>query len=414
VEHLLTPALSPSTVRTRAVLGAAALSGGYALAMFSRSAGSVLVLALATSFGVGIADASLIATVFFWVYALLQLPAGVLTDMLGPRRISVLGTLTIGMGSLCFAFATTLELAVLARGLVAAGCAVVFVSMMRHIRTHWTEGHMATVSGRCILVGNLGAIASAGPLSLLLATLDWRTVCAGIGLLSFVIAAILWRAMDDTHTPRRRHTLQAIGMELRAVSSNSYCQFGLLLMAGLAGSYYGLASLWILPLLQAHGLGNSTSALHASLLIGGFALGACVLGWLGDRSGRRRTLTVACIGAALCWSLLAATPRLGVFGFGLLLFALGFFSGSFNLVYALVTERNPLAHAGTATAFVNTGIFLGAGTVQALSMRLYVHSQGDFSVALLPMLVGSLLAALLSLLLFCRVRKSSIHPVNQP
>jgi MFS family permease len=414
MRRFLAPMTGPSAVHPRPALGAFVLSNSYALAMFSRTAGSVLVLALATSFHVGIAEASLIATVFFWVYALLQLPAGILADLLGPRRLAVLGALVTGIGSLAFAAATSLDMAVFARALVAAGCAVVFVSMMRHIRTHWTERRMATVSGRCILVGNLGAIASAGPLSLLLATVDWRTVCAGIGLLSFVIAAVLWRVMDDALASRRCHTVAAIATELRAVVRNPYCQIGLLLMAGLAGSYYGLASLWILPLLMAQGIGNSTAALHASLLIAGFALGACLLGWLGDRSGRRWTLTTACIGAFLCWSVLATTPRLGSFGVGLLLFALGFCSGSFNLVYALVIERNPLAHAGTATAFVNIGIFLGAGTVQALSTRLYVGSRGDFGMTLQPMLAGSLLAALLSLSLFYRVRTPVAPSANLP
>lgn len=414
MRRVLTPMTGTATLCPRPALGAFVLSNSYALAMFSRTTGSVLVLALATSFDVGIAEASLIATVFFWVYALLQLPAGVLADMLGPRRLAVLGALVTGIGSLGFAGATSLDMAVFARTFVAAGCAVVFVSMMRHIRTHWTERRMATVSGRCILVGNLGAIVSAGPLSLLLATVDWRTVCAGIGLLSFVIAAVLWRVMDDALASRRCHTVAAIATELRAVVRNPYCQIGLLLMAGLAGSYYGLASLWILPLLMAQGISNSTAALQASLLIAGFALGACLLGWLGDRSGRRWTLTTACIGAFLCWNLLATTPSLGSFGVGLLLFALGFCSGSFNLVYALVIERNPLAHAGTATAFVNIGIFLGAGTVQALSTRLYVGSRGDFGMTLQPMLAGSLLAALLSLLLFYRVRTPITQWANLP
>ncbi len=397
-----------------AVLGAVVLSNSYALAMFSRTAGSALALALALSFDCGLAEASMVATVFFWVYALLQLPAGVLADMLGPRRLAVLGALTTGVGSLGFAAAPSLDAALFARGVVAAGCAVVFVSMMRHVRSRWPERRVATVSGRCILVGNLGAIASAGPLSLLLGVLDWRTVSAGIGLVSFAIAGVLWRLMDRAPAPCRQPTFKAIAAELRAVASHPCCQIGLLLMAGLAGSYYGLASLWIVPLLQAQGIGNPVAAMHASLLIAGFAFGACMLGWVGDRCGRRWTLTAACIGAASCWSVLVAEPRLGSAGFGGLLFALGLCSGGFNLVYALVTERNPIAYAGTVTAFINVGIFLGAGTVQALSTRLHVLSGGDFRVVLQPMWAGSLLAVLLSLSLFYRTREPGLRSASVP
>jgi MFS family permease len=385
------------------VLGALLLSNSYALAMFSRTAGTVLVVALAASFHTGVAEVSLVATVFFWVYALLQLPSGVLADVLGSRRLAVLGALATGAGSLWFACAGSVGNAVAARAAVAAGCSVVFVSMMRYVRIHWPQRRVATVSGRCILVGNLGAIASTGPLSCLLVYCDWRTVSAALGLLSFSIAAVLWFAMDEAHrTPPRRGWFDATLGELRAVATNRANQVGLLMMAGLAGSYYGLASLWIMPMLGARGVGAGTAALQASLLIAGFACGACTLGWLGDRGSRRLTLRLACVGAALCWTLLAHGSVPAGVALGALLFALGFCSGGFNLIYVLVSERNPVAHAGTATAFVNVGIFLGAGSVQSISSALYVATQGDFSVVLEPMIAGSSLATLLSLSLFGR------------
>jgi MFS family permease len=183
------------------------------------------------------------------------------------------------------------------------------------------------------------------------------------------------------------------------VAGNRHSQLGLLLMAGLAGSYYGLASLWLMPMLGARGVPAHAAALQASLLIAGFAAGACTLGWLGDRRGRRGTLSLACAGSVSCWSLLAGNAHIDGALLAGLLFALGFCSGGFNLVYALVTERNELAHAGTATAFVNVGIFVGAGIVQSVSIRLYVASHGDFGVVLQPMQVGSIVALLLSLTL---------------
>ncbi|MCD6679456.1 MAG: MFS transporter [Burkholderiaceae bacterium] len=402
---------SPSgAVRARAglsfssrVLGALLLSNSYALALFSRTAGTVLVVALAATFHTGVAEVSLVATVFFWVYALLQVPAGMLADVLGSRRLAVLGALVTGVGSSWFAAAGSVGEAVAARAAVAVGCSVVFVSMMRYVRIHWPQRRVATVSGRCILVGNIGAIASAGPLSYLLMYCDWRTVSAALGLLSFSIAAVLWFVMAEApRTPHRHVRLDAILKELRTVAANRCNQVGLLMMAGLAGSYYGLASLWIVPLLGARGAGAGTLALQASLLIGGFACGACALGWLGDRSSRRLTLSVACVGAALCWTLLArAAVPTGV-GSAALLFALGFCSGSFNLIYALVSERNPVEHAGTATAFINVGIFLGAGSVQSISSALYVATQGNFAIVLEPMIAGASMATLLSLSLFRR------------
>ncbi len=117
----------------------------------------------------------------------------------------------------------------------------------------------------------------------------------------------------------------------------------------------------------------------------------------------------------LCWSLLAGNAPIEGAPLAALLLALGFCCGGFNLVYALVTERNELGHAGTATAFVNAGIFVGAGIVQPVSTRLYVASHGDFGVVLQPMLVGSIVALLLSLTLFRPSTDAGrVWPVQRP
>jgi MFS family permease len=389
-------------------VGAVLLSISYSLSLFNRTAGTVLVVALAASFSRTIDEIAAIVTVFFWVYALLQIPAGVLADVLGPRRLAVLGGLVTGIGSFAFAGAQSVGTAVYARGVVAAGCSVVFVSLMRHIRANWPARRVATLSGRAILIGNLGAIASAAPLSFTLGFVDWRTLSAGIGVVSFAGAFILWLVMADAHEPQHpRERLSTVVEELRAVVSNPANHIGFLLLAGLAGTYYALASLWVVPMLSSRGVSVQMAALCASALIGGYASGACVLGWAGDRTSRRWTLATACLGASLCWGLLASNLDAGLDSAttGLLLFSLGFWSGGFNLVYALVTERNPLEHAGAVTAYINVGIFVGSGVIQLLSTKLYVATGGDFSKVLVPMVLGALLALLLSLSLFYRPKR---------
>ena len=112
-------------LHSSAAVGAVLLSISYSLSLFNRTAGTVLIVALAASFSRNIDEIAAIATVFFWAYALLQIPAGVLADVLGPRRLAVLGGVVTGIGSFAFAAAQTVGTAVYARGVVAAGCSVV-------------------------------------------------------------------------------------------------------------------------------------------------------------------------------------------------------------------------------------------------------------------------------------------------
>ncbi len=103
---------------------------------------------------------------------------------------------------------------------------------------------------------------------------------AAIGVMSFAIAAWLWFAIDPPALPARaRWRVNAIAAELRSVAGNRHSQLGLLLMGGFAGSYYGLTSLWLMPMLGARGVLAQAAALQASALIAGFAAGACTLGW---------------------------------------------------------------------------------------------------------------------------------------
>jgi MFS family permease len=406
---------SMNRLGSSATVGALLLSISYALALFNRNSGTVLVVVLAASFHLDLAEVSGVATVFLWVTALMQLPVGLLADVLGPRRLAVLGGLVTGVGCFAFAMAQSIGTAVTARGVVAAGCSVVFVSLMRHVRTNWAAWRMATISGRSIMIGNMGAIASAAPLVFALGYFDWRMLWAGIGIISFAGATVLWFAMVDSHEPRDpREGWRNIGIELRTVVSNPYNQIGLILQAGLSGTYYALASLWAMPMLTARGVPSAAAALATSALIAGYATGAWALGWLGDRTSRRLTLTAACAGAAACWSLLSSDWSLALDGrgLGLLLFQLGFCSGAFNLVYSLITERNALEHAGTVISYLNLGTVMGAGVIQSISTNLYATTHGNFSTVLAPMFLGSLLSIVLSLSLFYQSKPVSAQLRN--
>jgi len=386
------------TLRSSPAVGAILLSISYALALFHRMAGALLGVVLAAALHLGLDDLAMIAAVFFWVYALLQLPCGLLVDLLGPRRLAVLGCMISGAGSLLFAAAEGMTTAATGRGVIATGCAAMFVSLMRHVKTNWPARQVATISGRGILVGNLGAIASAAPLGYALAVVDWRALWVGLGMCSLVLSAALWFLMKDAREPEHPgERLRTIAPELRSVLSNPVNHVGFFVLAGLSGAYYALSCFWAVPLLAARGFTVSSAALAVSGLIAGYAVGASLLGWLGDRTSRATTLSCACAGAALCWSLLAANLPGGQWGCALLLFVLGFCCGGFNLVYSLVTERNPVEHAGTVTAYVNIGISVGAGALQVVSSSLSVSHSGDCGAILGPMLFATLLALVASL-----------------
>src|ERR1700722_8116644 len=84
---------------------------------------SVMTSTLMSTFHIdGVALGNL-AACYFYAYLLLQIPAGVLLDRIGPRKVTTIAIAVCAAGSLIFAKADTLWVAGIGRFLTGAGAA---------------------------------------------------------------------------------------------------------------------------------------------------------------------------------------------------------------------------------------------------------------------------------------------------
>src|SRR5215210_8191052 len=103
-------ARDPQAARLRWIvfgLGVAA----FWFSFFHRVAPAALAGELTRAFDVSGAALGALAATYFYVYAIMQLPTGVLADTLGPRWTLAAGSLLAGIGSLVFAAASNLATA---------------------------------------------------------------------------------------------------------------------------------------------------------------------------------------------------------------------------------------------------------------------------------------------------------------
>src|SRR4029453_19412549 len=102
------------------------------------------------------------------MYAATQIPVGILADRFGYRRLLIAGALLMTAGQVALAFAHGLPLAVGGRLVVGLGDGLMFICMVRIVASWFPPRHnplMIQVTG---MVGQLGAIASAVPMIVLL------------------------------------------------------------------------------------------------------------------------------------------------------------------------------------------------------------------------------------------------------
>jgi MFS family permease len=79
----------------------------YFIAIFQRVAPSVMVSELMRDLGLTGSGLGNMSGIYFWGYALVQLPTGMLVDGWGPRRLLCCSAVICGIGGLLFAFADT-------------------------------------------------------------------------------------------------------------------------------------------------------------------------------------------------------------------------------------------------------------------------------------------------------------------
>ena len=392
----------------------------YTLGFFHRMAPAVVAGDLMRSFGTTGAALGSLAAMYFYIYTAMQIPAGVLADTLGARTSVTAGNLIAGAGSILFGMADTFLQASVGRALVGLGVSVIFVALFKSNSVWFRERHFGVISGLVLLLGNLGAIASAGPLAALLEIHSWRTIFISLGSFTILLALVTWATVrnrpEDLGFPSLRRMEgkedhqampQHWGACLRQVIVTRDVWPSFWVGMGMVGSMLAFVGLWAIPYLRdVHGFDRTAGAAFTSVALAGFALGSLLVGGFSDRIGRRKPLVLAgTIGYALTCLVLAVFPWQSSMVGMILFFLIGLSSGGFIVTFANAKEVVSPALSGMAIGLVNTGLFLGAACLQPLfgwvmdltwdgtmADGLRIYAAGDYRFGMLLVFGFSLLA----------------------
>ena len=102
------------------------LAFGYLLVYFHRLCPAVVALDMQTDLQTSGALLGFLAAAYFYPYALMQLPSGLLSDSWGPRKTITVFFALAGAASILLGMVGSLRLAILARILVGLGVAMLF------------------------------------------------------------------------------------------------------------------------------------------------------------------------------------------------------------------------------------------------------------------------------------------------
>jgi MFS family permease len=329
-------------------------------AWIMRVAPSVMIDELMRDFAVGAAAIGNLSAFYFYGYAGMQIPVGLLMDRFGPRRLMTVAAAGCAAGCVMFALAPALWALSLGRFMIGATAAFSLVGAMVVAGQWFPPARFALLSGLAMMMGMAGGVFGQAPLRLLVERLDWQKASLVLASGGVLLALAALATVRDKS--RASGGLRQVMIGMVQVGRNR--QTWLIAIAGLgtAGPLLGFAGLWGVPFLAlTQGLDRSAAAGVTSMLFIGWGVGAPVVGWLSDRIHRRKLPLVAGLMlSAIAMAGLAWAPGLPLWAVSALCFLCGFGGSGQILGFAAVRELNPPASAGAAIGVVNAMV-TGAG-----------------------------------------------------
>lgn len=168
------------------------MATAYVFVYFHRQCPAVVALDLQTAFHASAGLLGLLASAYFYPYAVLQLPAGLLSDSLGPRRTATIFLMIAVAGSVLFGMSGSLETAVAARVMVGVGVSMVFIPTMKVLSQWFRVSEFAFMMAILNIMGGIGAYLATKPLALFSGWVGWRASFEIIGAGTLVIAILVW------------------------------------------------------------------------------------------------------------------------------------------------------------------------------------------------------------------------------
>ncbi|MFC7202813.1 MFS transporter [Haloferax namakaokahaiae] len=368
-----------SPTRWRWVLWAL-LAVGFLLVSFHRVTTAVLAEDLSRAFETTGAELGLLHASFFYIYAGLQLPAGILVDRAGSRRVAAGGLLVMALGVFGFALAPTYAISFASRALLGLGGSVLYTATLRFLANWYRPDEFATMTGWTVAAAGMGGVLASTPLALAIDAADWRSVLlaigvAGVGLAVLTFLLIRDRPQDAGFTPLSGVESPTSSVELSAVIENTKLVLReretwllgtmLFLVLGVNFSFLGL---WGVPYIaNLYEVSVQTASLVVFAGNVGFLLGSPLMGTLSDRLGYRTELiVVSCTLFTLAYGLLLVTVTPPLFVAAGLLFVALFVMGGTIIAFTVIKERHDAEASATATGAINSVGYFGAAILPAV------------------------------------------------
>lgn len=361
------------------VWGCAAVFYGFQFLL--RVSPSVIAQELMSTLAIDACTLGTLTSFYYYGYATMQIPSGIILDRMGPRRPLVIACLLCTVGCALFGFAESLPLLSVARTFMGVGSAFAFLSCVKLASFYFDARILSILVGLTMSLGTIGATLGDAPLGLLVKLYDWRVANYVLAGISVVIALAAWFLVEEIRTPgaRKRQAQAQDPVEAETSSTSGVLESFLKIIsnpqAWIYGGYgfamyvplSGFADLWGTPFLsEAYHLSPAKAAGIKSFFYIGLGVGAPLWSFYMTRlQSYKNGLLQSAIAGALAMSITLYVP-LPLVLMSPLLFLSGFSVAGQFAAFAAAAALNKASETATSSGVHNMICMLSGIVMQPL------------------------------------------------
>ncbi|MCJ7731287.1 MFS transporter [Candidatus Bathyarchaeota archaeon] len=335
----------------------------YFVENFLRSAAGALAPILIEELNISHGAMGMLISAYFFVYGVMQVPSGILSDRLGARKTIIIFTMLTVIGVFLFYVSTSYNMLFVAQFLVGIGCSTFYINAVKLVSTWFPANRKATAIGVLSASSGLGNTVSYMGFPIAVASLSsWRTLYLWMSVILMANWAMNFFILKDRDTAHVQAPVQRKTSILSSITSTITDRR---LWPFLTG--YTLSSMsWVFMnwmtqyLIDTRGFTYLQVGQIASAgTIAGIP-GCIIVAAISDRLRKRKaTLIVfSAIYAVILITLINLPASVGILPFAILNFALNFSGSSWVLYFSMIPETLPASKTAVGLGLVN-----GIGTI---------------------------------------------------
>jgi MFS family permease len=335
---------------------------GYLVSYVYRSVNAVIGPDIARELGLSSAGLGLLSGIYFFSFALFQLPLGVLLDRYGPRRVNATLLLVAAAGGAWFALGQSAAQLTAARAIMGIGVSGCLMAAFSAFALWYPPERIATMNGVAFASGMLGALLTTVPLEMLLRVLHWREVFLGIVAVTMAVSLLIFLAVPERTAGRRGESLAEQWRGFARITRDPGFWRAALCIGASQSAGVSLQTLWVATWLRDVAGYSPAQVARALLLFAAVMLAGYIgFGRAADVFARRGRSTLPLLAGGVA----TASLSLGLIALGVRTGALALWCVFFGcatavvLSYSIFSRRYPKEMVGRVNTALNTFVFIG-------------------------------------------------------